>query len=401
MDGVVVVATINFPAIKYEQGGRVMYTAVMEPRALVKLVEEPRIWNPVKRGTDLGTNRPLSEIHVKGIVEYMERTLPADDGEYVMDSVTLYGNDQDLIFTSAEGQVGPIQQGVLSVSFDARFDIGNGQHRITAHERIAASHPEEDDPVAVAQRRVGQPVVIVADRNPLRRAQDFVTLQRNVKTLPGSMAESMDTSQPLNAYLVDLCKAEDAPKILGGKERGDRLIFATDAISKYGKQLLTYRAYRYISGTAMIGVDQRTTAGWKKAVNNAFESDPRWKNELAEMWTAWGDLPGIKEVLAGELSPEDLRATSLVLGGAVTYACAYAIHLLKTNDGISLGEGVKRLAAINFNRPNRVPTETKPLTKNETIFAGNIIDPATGKVASGRPAWETAGQELYERIRKA
>jgi hypothetical protein len=396
---------ITIPAIQYKQGGRTMYTAVMEPRALVKLVEEPRVWNPVKKGSggDIGTNRPLSQPHVAGIVEYMDRTLPQDDGEFVMDGVTLYGDEHELDFTSNKpDDHGPIQQGELAINLDTRFDIGNGQHRITAHERIIGSHPDPDDPVAVAHRNIGQPVVIVADRNPLHRAQDFVTLQRNVKNLPGSLAESMDRSQPLNAYLIDLCKVDDAPRILGNapESPGDRLEFDKDVITKHGKQLLTYKAYRYISGTAMIGVDQRTTAGWKKAVNHTFESDPKWKDELKAMWREWGNLPDIAGVLAGDELPEKLRDRSLVLGGAVTYACAYAIHLLNVKDGVSLAAGVQRLAKLNFDRPTRIPDEKDgPLTKKDTIFAGTIIDPATGKVGSGRPAWEAAGEELYSKIK--
>jgi len=389
---------IQIPAIRYEQGGRVMYAAVMEPRALVKLVEEPKVWNPVSKSGVTGTNRSLSKPHVAGIVDYMERTLAGTNGEYVMDSVTLYGDDADLEFAPDKPGDAPIQSGVLGISLDALFDIGNGQHRITAHETIINNHPDPNDPVAIAQRNVGQPVVIVADRSPLHRAQDFVTLQRNVKSLPGSLAESMDRSQPLNAFLIDLCKVPNAPAILGNY--GDRLEFDKDVISKYGQQLLTYKSYRYITGTALIGVDQRTTAGWKKSVNSAFDKDRAvLESEIQLMWDEWGKLPGIADVLAGTKSPLELREQSLILGGAVSYACAYAVHLLKVREGLGLGDAVKRLTTVNFDRPTRTPTEQAPLTSTETIFAGNIIDPATGKVASGRPAWEAAGEVLYDTVK--
>src|SRR5262245_11120390 len=110
---------IVVPAVRFHQSGRTMYSTVMEPRALVKLCEEPRVWNPIKKEGDIGTNRPISKAHVQGIVDYMERTLPGTNGEFVMDSVTVYGDSNDLDFESFQGQTGPIQAGELGIDLDA------------------------------------------------------------------------------------------------------------------------------------------------------------------------------------------------------------------------------------------------------------------------------------------
>src|SRR5262245_46530394 len=116
---------IHIPAIEYRQGGRTMYTSVIEPGALIKLVEEPRVWNPVsKAGDPAGTNRPLSKPHMQGIVAYMERTLPKSDGEYVMDGVTLYGDEEELSFVPVDADDrSPIRMGRLGINLDAKFDI--------------------------------------------------------------------------------------------------------------------------------------------------------------------------------------------------------------------------------------------------------------------------------------
>jgi DGQHR domain-containing protein len=387
--------TISVPAVQFKQGGRTMYSTVMEPRALVKLCEEPRVWNPIKKDGEIGTNRPLSKPHVQGIVAYMERTLPATNGEYVMDSVTVYGDPDDLEFKPFPGQSGSIQAGTLEIDLDAEFVIGNGQHRITAHELIAMLHGDPHDPVGAAHRRTGQPVMVVADLNPLHRAQDFVTLQKNVKSLAGSLSESMDQSQPINAFLIDLCYRDDIP-ILG--KDGDRLEFDKDIISKFSPQLMAYKTFRYASGTATIGVGERTTTGWKKTVNEQFEADPKLRDELIAMWQGWGRLPGVADVLDGTLAPDVFRREYLTMTSAVMYACAYALHLLRHQDDIPLGDGVKRLASIDFRRPP-APSPDRTLTKKDSFFVGTMIDPATGKVGSGRPSWEAAGVEVYDAVK--
>lgn len=58
---------------------------------------------------------------------------------------------------------------------------------------------------------------------------------------------------------------------------------------------------------------------------------------------------------------------------------------------------------MNFDRPRQTegapaPSDEHPITSDESLFAGNLIDPVTGKVGSGRPAWEAAGDALYKAI---
>ena len=61
------------------------------------------------------------------------------------------------------------------------------------------------------------------------------------------------------------------------------------------------------------------------------------------------------------------------------------------------GDAAKALGHVSFDRPRREsdavkPSEVEPITRDESIFAGTLIDPVTGKIASGRPAWEAAGR---------
>lgn len=75
------------------------------------------------------------------------------------------------------------------------------------------------------------------------------------------------------------------------------------------------------------------------------------------------------------------------------------LYLAKEEDDIPLADATKALAGIDFDRPDRNVTSEQPLTTDETVFAGTLVDPDSGKVGSGRPAWEAAAEDLREIIR--
>lgn len=150
-------------------------------------------------------------------------------------------------------------------------------------------------------------------------------------------------------------------------------------------------------------MSQRSTSGWEKAVNAAIEADRDGAmREMVALWKGLGFLPGIADVITGSQTAAKLREQSLLSTAGVQYAIAYAIYLAHEG-GTSYGDAAKALAAINFSRPRLdpktpPPSEVDPVTPDESIFAGNLIDPATGKVGGGRPAWEAAGESLFSAI---
>src|SRR5207244_2446005 len=86
----------------------------------------------------------------------------------------------------------------------------------------------------------------------------------------------------------------------------------------------------------------------------------------------------------------------------VQYAIAYALYMARGNS-IAAGDVAEALARVNFDRPRHDPkaprpSEQNPITQAESPFAGNLIDPYTGKVGSGRPAWEAAGEALFKMV---
>jgi hypothetical protein len=279
------------------------------------------------------------------------------------------------------------------LSYGAQFDVGDGQHRIGAESDVIKAHDEEGDPVIERLRQAGQPAVIVIDDNPLHRAQDFTDLQRNVKPPTGSLALSMDRRQPINRFVVELIQHPELPIFA----KGDRVEFLKDSPGKLSSKLFSFKTVRYITGTAMVGVSQRTAVGWEKAANAAVEADRAGAmRDMVGLWKGLGTLPDIAEVITGKLIPAKLRERSLITTAGVQYAIAYAMYLAHENK-IAYGAAAAALAEVNFDRPRLVgppPSEEKPITPAETIFAGSLIDVATGKMGSGRPAWEAAGDAL-------
>ena len=382
---------LQLPAIRYHQGNRMMLVTAMDPISLVKTVQKPDTWNPL--GNQPHGNRPQDKKHREGIAEYLE-----DEENFVLGSVVLYANSRDAKFEAdADAPDNLPTPGTLYLSYGAQFDVGDGQHRIGAYSDVIKRHEEDDDPVLIRLRKSGQPAVIVIDDSPLHRAQDFTDLQRNAKPPTGSLALSMDRRQPVNRMIVQLVQNDDVPIF----DEGRRIEFLKDSPGKYSTKLFSFKTVRYMSGTALIGVKERSTKGWESAINETMGTNEEGVlQKLSDLWRGIGQIPDFANVISGKMTVAQLREKSLLAAAGIQYAIAYAIYVAHVENKVPYFDAAKALGAVNFDRPKREPSEIKPLTKDETPFAGTLIDPMTGKVGSGRPAWEAAARELWKQIMK-
>lgn len=377
---------LQLPGVCYMQGNRRMIATALDPISLVKTVSQPDVWNPM--GNQPHGNRPIDKPHRRGIADYLE-----SEENFVLNAVVLYAKSDEARFVPDDGpDAGPVKNGKLFLSYGAQFDVGDGQHRIGAYSDVMKEHPDEEDPVRKRLRESGQPVVIVIDDNPLHRAQDFTDLQRNTKPQTASLAMSMDRRQAINRLLIKLVQLDGLP-IFG--EGGSRVEFLSDSPGKFSAKLFSFKTIRYMTGTAIIGTSQRTTVGWDKAVERVLESDDREAAEkiILGLWAGIGSLPDIAAVVAGERTASDLRESTYLSSAGVLYAIAHAVYLASER-GIDVDKAFERLALVNFNRVE--PATDEVLTPADTIFAGNLVDPETGKVGSGRPAWEAAAAALLD-----
>jgi DGQHR domain-containing protein len=378
---------LTVKATRYRQGGeRDMISTVLTPRALANMAHFPEEWNPL--GDPRHGNRLTDKKHVEAIDEYLDTVKVK-----VLNSLLAYGSPKEFRFEADDPDgAGPIQFGTLHATVGARLDMGDGNHRGKAIVRHLKHLTEEGAEDMLAEfDEFGIPVNIVLDPDPIRRAQDFVDLQRNVKPLTSSIAYSMDRRNPTSKALLDLVQRDDLPIF----RAGDRVEFHRDNPGKLSPKIASFKTVRYASGTLLIGASQRSTRGWESAVASVLKE--RGDEAVAGMVAFWNGLSTAEpfaRVIDGSLSVPEVRQATYMLSAGVLYACAYAVHMAHKEDALAVGEAAQGLARVDCSRPDREPSEDKPYTTEETIFAGTLIDPETGKVSAGRNAWESAAEDL-------
>ena len=374
------------PAIRYKQGTRTMYVTTMRPRELVVRAAQPEKWIPT--GAQPHGNRPLDSQHYKDIAEYLQ-----EQPNYILSAVVLYLKPDEIRFEPYPGQRDVTWQTAGTVSLDdgAEYDVGDGQHRIFAYSEVLNTRKYGTD---VFDRVVnaGQPVVIVADEAPLHRAEDFSDLQRG-RPVTASMGHSMDRRKPINKLLLELVQDADLP-IFGKNGDASYVDFEADSVSQSSAKLFAFKVIRYASGTAL-GVTVRNSGKWEKTAD-ALASDDRDKAYavLHDFWRGLGTLAPVAGVLDGKHTATDLRRNSYLASAGVLYAIAHAANTAYQKHETPMAEYAKALEVIDFSRPSK----THGITRQDTIFAGSLVDPESGRIAAGRTAWEAAGAAILDAV---
>jgi len=381
------------PAIEYRQGERTMYTLAMDAGTVMQMVAKPERWDPV--AGPMRGNRPQDPKHRAGIAEYVE-----NERNPILGAAVLYIEPSDVAgFDPFDGQEKlPIRAGMLQLRSRARVYVGDGQHRIGGLSDAVAGR-DDDDPVGMRVIDLGLPVILVVDDDQARMAQDFTDLQRNAKPPTTSLGTSMDRRQPVNRFTLDVVTNPDLALLY------NRVEFQKDSPGKLSAKAMSFKVVRYVIGTLLIGVSQRTTKGWEAAVNQAVGDDGALEG-MTEFFRALSEVDPWSRIVAGEGedTPEhstvaSVRATTFALSASVLYAIAYAAHRAVDDDDMTYAEAAHALAGINFDRPTKVPTPEDPWTSADSIFVGSIIEATSGKMLAGREAWETAADVIYNHIR--
>lgn len=370
---------MKLPAIRYKQGSRTHYATAGSAPALVKLCEAPRLYDPQKRHEP--GNRPLDKNHLQGIVRYLET-----EPDFVIGSVTLYVRKGTVRFQALDDEAADSPAlGWAFIPIDARFSIGDGQHRLRAYERVIGSH-EEHDPLLENIRRSGSPAIIVEEDDPAKIAQDFVDLQRNAKPLSSSLGAAMDRRLAINSVALELARSLD---VFRGEAPGDRIEYLSQTLSKLAPRAYTFASWRWAVGTILIGFGQRTRRKWEQATEEALNPSElsRWKSTLSEVFTAaTKTLPGWKDLAAGEISVPAFRETYVLGSAAGLNAFAGAMHEV-LSQGLDWQGAVQRMAALNW---------LKVAADEEQVpfFEGTILQ--DGHVLNTRPSFEAAAKKLFK-----
>lgn len=386
---------ISTPAIRFTQGERVMYISAAPAGDVVNLTKTPEDWNPL--APQAHGNRPVDKKHVEGIATYLEK-----ESNPVIGAFVLYcGADSVDFVPSSDAALDGIQPGVLSMKPSAMYDIGDGRHRRDAEAAVIRSHAEDEESEVFARvMSMGQPFILIPEDDGRRRAQDYADLQVNVKPPTGSLGMSMDRRQPFNQFMVEDVVVHPSVDLFEG---GQRIEFLKDSPGKNSSKWTSFKTVRYMTGTLLTGVSERSTVRWNRAVDESVMGTEKAASlaGAVEFFGGIGRLPDLAQVMSGKTTMADLRAATLLTSANVMYALAYACYLGLTHSGKSYAESLADLAkSVDFSRPARRPTEDDPLKTSEPggYFAGTLIDADTGRVSSGRPAWEGAGKRLFHSV---
>ncbi|MGN7251925.1 DNA sulfur modification protein DndB [Arthrobacter sp. SAFR-014] len=363
---------VALPGIGYKMGTRQMVTTVMSPVNFVGTVGGRENWDPLSGS---GTNRKEDKAHREGIAKYIETT-----EDYVLNALLVYMGLEDAHFEPDDPEA-PISPGILYVRPGAKFKVGDGGHRTSAYSDVIQAHQHGDD---VLKRLTdnGQPVTVVLDDDPVRRAQDFTDLQNNAKPLNASIAQSMDRRQAINRLLIErVIKPSIVPVVAN-----NRIEFLVDSPGKLSPKIMGFKTLRYATGTLLIGTGQRTTRGWEEAVNLALLKDEDGAyNEILEFWTGFSQIPPVVEALVTEKGVVLLREATWLTSANVIYAIAAAVHRASNSTGRSISQVMKPLDEIDFRRAG-------------TTLIGTLVDEDSGKALAGREAWESAASEIAKRL---
>ncbi len=374
---------LSFPAMRIEMGGREMFNAKAEAPSLVQLVAKPNEWNPLAE-TPHG-NRIRSKDHIEAIAKYL-----LEEEHPILGAIVLYARPEDV--RSEEINIdGASDVYMLYMRVGAKFDIGDGQHRVAGLARAleAVADRDEDDPLRRKLERFSVPILINPDGDPLRRAQDFTDLQRNSKPPSGSLGASMDRRHPVNRFTLDVTKSLE---LLDG---GNRIEYHKDTIGKLSTRLYTFQAFRQGVMILLGAGKERSRAGVEKAADRALAGgyDQQVERITGIFELCQERLPGWKEIRDGTIDVPVFREQYIHATAAGYYALCLALFRAE-EQGVSLEEAIDALAAIDWHRPTGPSFWDGSLIVVQTQADGS----ERRKMSAGRTAYEEAGERLVAQI---
>ncbi|HST33090.1 MAG TPA: DNA sulfur modification protein DndB [Solirubrobacteraceae bacterium] len=370
-----------------QMGSRTMYATAGPAASVIRLIDQPSTWDPLAKQPH--GNRVRSKDHVAAIKEYIEH-----EENPILNSIVVYARNSDVTFAPADGLP---DVGHLKVKIGARFDVGDGQHRCAALAEALAEldDVDDDDPRRVRVTNLSVPLLVVIDDDPARRAQDFVDLQRNAKPPSGSLGSSMDRRHAINRFTLDVAKSAD---LTNG---GQRVEFLKDTIGKLSGKLYTFQAFRQFVTMLIIGSSQRTRAGLEKAADEAV-GNGGYEEEFARVLnvfnTAAHTMPGWAEIMDGSITVAEFRADYLLATAAGLYTLGVALYKVHSENG-DVEQAIAKAAEIDWRRAP-VADDGKSFFDDTLILkVENDDGTVERKIGSGRPAWEAAGEKLYDAVK--
>ncbi len=312
----------RFYATRYTQGGRRVYAIDLSLTQIAAYLPAPDPANPTEG------NRRVRESHAAAFGQYVR-----EHEDWVSPALLLRA--PDIFEFETKEEIAGTQFGVLAVPRLARSDIRilDGQHRILgihlALAGIAKEVEKERDLLAKAKKNGSEPAVVKqiqerihglqAQRERLDRErislqvvieddttafrQMFVDIADNALGITSSVRTRFDSRKVVNRSVENMLKHA----LLDG-----RVDLEQDRIGASNPNLLGARHVGDLVRTVAVGIDGRVG----KRLEDELREDKLVEDAGRFLDTLLDAYPDLAKIADGELTPEELRKTSLL--GATT-----------------------------------------------------------------------------------
>lgn len=312
----------KFYATRYRQGGRTVYSIDLSLTQIASLIAAP---NPEKASEG---NRRVKESHARGFGDYVR-----DKKDWVAPALVLRA--PDIFEFEVKETIGGTEFGVLAFPKHARDDLRilDGQHRILgihlairgigddlekARATVAQAKRTDESGAVVAQAQERVDVMlaqrerfarerttlqIFVEDDQLAYKQMFYDIAENALGITSSVKARFDSRKVVNRALEPVMKHA----LLKGRVDPEQ-----DRIGRTNPNLMGAKSVAEIVRTLAVGINGR--------IGRRLESELT-EEELVETTNNFFDVlleafPDLAKVADGNLSPQDLRATSLL--GSIT-----------------------------------------------------------------------------------
>jgi len=306
-----------FPAIRGIQAGREYYMSMCRLRLIPKIFffdeEEANLT------AELRAQRTLNKSRVPELARYVL----GNRDDYVFSALTA-SIDADVTFEAIDDEGEASNIGTLSVPFEAKFIINDGQHRRAAIEMALHEDPE------LAEESIA--VVFFIDHGLARCQQMFADLNRYSIRPSKSIGVLYDHRDSLARIAKLVALKSDTFKELVETE--------SSSLSKRSRKLFTLSAIYNATGKLLADQNDEDES---KLAEKAIE----YWNEVAKCFPEWQFVREGK-MLAGEVRSDFIHSHGTALSALGTAGC----ELLK-NSKADWKKRLKLLKEIDWSRSNQ------------------------------------------------
>jgi hypothetical protein len=322
---------VRFYATRYQQGGRTVFSLDLSLTQIAGLLPKPDAANPTEG------NRRIKESHARAFGDYVRQ-----QREWVAPALVLRG--PNIFQFEATESIGGTEFGIISFPRLASTDLRilDGQHRILgihlAIQGIANDIEKARSALAAARRNEALPALIAQYENDVRKLteqrerfdrertslqifieddqaafkQMFFDIADNALGITSSVRARFDGRKVVNRSLEDVMKHA----LLKGRVDPEQ-----DRVGRNNPNLMGAKHVAEIVRTLAVGIDGR--------IGRRVEDELR-EDELVQKTNDFLDVllaafPPLEAVVEGQLTPEELRKSSL-LGSTVMHRVLAGVY---------------------------------------------------------------------------